>query len=260
MTDAADFYTGFVADAYAALKAETFDADRYAAFVREHGGPALEVGCGDGHPLLDLVQAGLEVDGVDSSPDMIERATRAARARGLQPVLRVSRMEDMDLGRRYRSIYLAGPTFELLPDDASAARALASFRRHLHPEGQVMVPLWIPQPTPGSTFGRARRTTDPSGVELSFVALSEDLDDDTRTRRTQVRYERTAPGAPTETIEREWVIHWQTPSTIATLAEAAGLRLLHLDPAGTGRDTTLRPGAEFTAYLGHADRVPARRA
>ena len=116
------------------------------------------------------------------------------------------------------------------------------------------------QPTPESAFGRTRRTTDPSGAELSFVALSEDLDEDTRTRRTQVRYERRAPGAPTETIEREWVIHWQTPSTIATLAEAAGLCLLHLDPAGIGRDTALRPGAEFTAYLGHADRVPARRA
>lgn len=253
MTDAADFYTGFVVDAYAALKSETFDADRYAAFVREHGEPALEVGCGDGHPLLDLVQAGLEVDGVDSSPDMIERASQAAQARGLESTLRVFRMQDMDLGRRYRAIYLAGPTFELLPDDTEAAHALASFRRHLHPEGQVMVPLWIPQPTPESAFGRTRRTTDPSGVELSFVALSEDLDEDTRTRRTQVRYERRAQGAPTETIEREWVIHWQTPSTIATLAEAAGLRLLHLDPAGIGRDTTLRPGAEFTAYLDHAD-------
>ncbi|WP_192796685.1 class I SAM-dependent methyltransferase [Serinicoccus kebangsaanensis] len=82
MTDAADFYTGLVADAYALLKGEIFD-------------------------------------GVDSSPDMIERARRAARSQGASVGLHVGRMEALDLGRSYASIYLDGPTFEPLPDDAT---------------------------------------------------------------------------------------------------------------------------------------------
>ena len=48
MTDPADFYTGLVAEAYSALKAQTFDPTVYAAFVRAHGQPGLEVGCGAG--------------------------------------------------------------------------------------------------------------------------------------------------------------------------------------------------------------------
>ena len=31
------------------------------------GEPALEIGCGDGDPLLDLVAAGLDVEGLDAA-------------------------------------------------------------------------------------------------------------------------------------------------------------------------------------------------
>lgn len=245
MSDAADFYTGFVADAYAKLKGETFDAARYAAFVRDHGEPGLEVGCGDGHPILDLVASGLDVDGVDSSPDMIERARRAAQERGLEVRLHVARMEDMDLGRRYRSIYLAGPTFELLPDDETAGRALRAFRSHLAPGGTIMVPLWIPHATPPSALGTPREAPDDLGGVLRYTALSEELDVSTRIRRTRVLYERVSSDGSTESIERDWLIHWQTPETMRSLASAAGLSVHELEPARVD----VQPGAEFTVYL-----------
>ena len=249
MTDAADFYTGLVAEAYALLKGETFDPARYAAFVRESGEPALEVGCGDGHPLFDLVADGLDVDGVDSSRDMIDRARRVAQAAGLPVELHVARMEEMDLGRRYRSIYLAGPTFELLPDDTACLAALAAFRRHLARGGRVMIPLWIPEATAPAAFGTCREATDDAGARLSFTPLSEELDHAQRTRRTQVRYGRTMPDGSSETVDREWVIHWQTPTTLRGLAHEAGLEVVAVDPDQGGDDGELPSGAEFTAYL-----------
>lgn len=245
MSDAADFYTGFVADAYAVLRGHTFDAERYARFVRENGEPGLEVGCGDGHPLLDLVASGLDVDGVDSSPDMIQRAEAARDARGLRSTLTVARMEHMDLGRRYRSIYLAGPTFELLPDDAAAAAALAAFSRHLTPGGTVLIPLWIPGPTDPAELGRARIHRAEDGTELRYQALTEATDPRTRTRRTAVRYERARPGSPLQVIEREWVIHWHTPTSLAELAASAGLRVARWEDA----PAQPQPGDEFAAYL-----------
>lgn len=245
MTDAADFYTGFVADAYAALKGETFEAERYARFVREHGEPGLEVGCGDGHPLLELVASGLDVDGVDSSPDMIARAAAARDARGLHANLTVARMEEMDLGRRYRSIYLAGPTFELLPDDTAAAAALAAFARHLLPGGTVLIPLWIPAQTDPDALGRVRAHRAEDGTDMNYRALCETTDPAARTRRTAVRYERVRPGAPVEVIERDWVIHWQTPASLETLAASAGLRITRWEDA----PAQPQPGDEFAAHL-----------
>lgn len=60
--DAADFYTGIVAELY---------GPPYAAFIRQAGMPALEPGCGDGDPLLELCRRGLDVDGVESSTDLL---------------------------------------------------------------------------------------------------------------------------------------------------------------------------------------------
>ena len=81
--DPADFYTGIVAEMYAPLKAVSQEAGPYAAFIRETGVPALELGCGDGDPLLALRHLGLDVEGVDSSADMLARCRQRAREQGV---------------------------------------------------------------------------------------------------------------------------------------------------------------------------------
>ncbi len=227
--DAAEFYTGIVVDAYARLKSSSFDPAPYAAFVTATGEPALELGCGDGEPMLSLLQAGLDVEGVDSSADMLDRCRTNAAALGLDVTLHHQRMEDLSLPRRYRSIYLAGPTFTLLPDDKTAAQALQAIRNHLTPDGQAMIPLWIPEPTPASDLGVQRKATDDEGATLIYTPLSETYDQSLRTRTTTVRYERRTPDGTVESADRDWIIHWQTQSSAQSLCEQAGLAITHLN-------------------------------
>ncbi|MGH3098675.1 MAG: hypothetical protein ACRDMV_22030, partial [Streptosporangiales bacterium] len=52
--DAADFYSGLVADLYGPLKSAHEQREPYERFIAESGEPALELGCGDGEPMLDL--------------------------------------------------------------------------------------------------------------------------------------------------------------------------------------------------------------
>lgn len=220
--DAADFYTGIVADAYAELRSNTYDAELYAAFVRDVGEPALEIGCGDGDPILALRQQGFDVEGVDSSQDMLERCQHRAAAAGTRVVTHHQRMEELDLSRRFRAIYLAGPTFNLLPDDRTARRALEAIRAHLLPDGAALIPLWIPPPTPPEELGAVRSARTSDGAIARFVALSEEYDKLSRVRRTHTRYELEQAGG-TEVVEREWVIHWHTEQSFGQLAAAAGL-------------------------------------
>ena len=216
------FYTGIVARAYGPLRSSPPDPRIYARFVKATGEPALELGCGDGDPLLDLVAAGLDVEGLDSSPDMVTRCRTAAAARGLEVVVHQQPMQAMDLGRRYRSIYLAGPTFNLLPDDEVAQLALHRIAAHLTPDGAALVPLFVPTATPPSHLGRAKSHTDADGTTYRVTALSEDRDEGSRLHITTLRYEMEADGHTT-VDDRPWLVHWYTQAGFADLAEAAGL-------------------------------------
>jgi SAM-dependent methyltransferase len=236
--DPADFYTGIVAELYGPLKSNSADPEPYAAFVQQVGGPALELGCGDGDPLLELLRRGLEVEGVDSSADMLERLRRRAAEHGIPVRVFHQRMEALDLPRRYRAIFLAGPTFTLLPDDATALAALRRIRVHLTDDGTALVPLFTPAPTPAEQIGRVRTATAPDGAELRVSVVAEQRDEQARTQTTLLRYER-HHGSESSVVERPWVLHWYPRDAFGELATAAGLAVTtvtdqHGKPAPAG--------------------------
>src|SRR4051812_38545598 len=176
-SEPADFYTGLVSDLYRPLRSSDPDPEVWARLCEAIGPPALELGCGDGDPLLDLRARGLDVEGLDSSPDMIERCRAAAAARGIDVVLHRQPMQTMALNRKYRAIFLAGPSFNLLPDDDTTRAALARIREHLAPDGTALIPLFIPPAVPASELGRARETVAADGTVLRFTALAEHRDE-----------------------------------------------------------------------------------
>ncbi|MFY0405420.1 class I SAM-dependent methyltransferase [Solicola sp. PLA-1-18] len=245
----ANFYSGIVVDAYAKLKSSTFEPGPYAEFVRAHGEPALEIGCGDGEPLLDLSALGLDVDGVDSSADMVERCRSNAAARGLPTQVFHQRAENLNLERTYASIYFAGPTFNLLPDDDTAAAALGAIERHLAGGGAALIPLWVPPPTSPEDLGSTRVALDDSGARLSYTPLRETYDRTGRTRTTSARYERTT-NTGVEVADRDWIIHWHTPTSFADLCAAAGLRIVEMVDDDTYTDAH-EDSTSFTATLQH---------
>ncbi len=232
MGDGADFYTGLVARLYGPLRSVAPDPEPYAAFVGACGEPALELGCGDGDPILELRERNLDVEGLDSSADMLEGCRRRAEQRGLDVVLHHQAMETMDLGRTYRSIYLAGPTFNLLEDDAAATAALHRIRAHLTPGGSALVPLFIPERPPPDEEGRPRTHEADDGTMLQFTVLAVERDDSTCDQVSHVRYELVSE-SENLVEERQWRLHWWTQTAFAALAQESGLEVAAvLNPNG----------------------------
>jgi cyclopropane fatty-acyl-phospholipid synthase-like methyltransferase len=194
----------------------------------------LELGCGDGDPLLDLRARGLDVEGLDSSADMLDRCRTRATERGLDVVLHHSPIETMSLPGRYRSIYLAGPTFNLLTDDDVAGQALERIAAHLDDGGSALVPLFIPGSVRPEDIGQPREHHAPGGRLMRCTAMAIERDEFERRQTTLLRYELSADShASTTTLEREWILHWHTQDSFRGLAMAAGLHITAvLDPHG----------------------------
>ncbi len=89
------------------------------------------MGCGTGRLLLDYLAAGLDIDGVDNSPEMLALCRQKAARLGLRPRLYQQAMECLDLPRRYGTIIIPSSSFQLLTDPEQARAAMGRFFDHL---------------------------------------------------------------------------------------------------------------------------------
>src|SRR5579864_6487150 len=100
-------YRGLIAQAWDLLRGDTShweDRPFYRDIIHASGQPALDIGCGTGRLLLDYLADGIDIDGVDCSPEMLEIFRQKAQKRGLHPTLFQQSMEALDLPRSYRTI------------------------------------------------------------------------------------------------------------------------------------------------------------
>jgi SAM-dependent methyltransferase len=139
-------YTGLMAEAWDALRGDTSDWEDRAFFlglIRERGEPVLDVGCGTGRLLLDYLAAGIDVDGIEISPEMLDILRAKAEARGLDVSGRIHEgaMQRFDLARRYRTVIVPSSSFQLLVDQADAIDAMRRFVAHLEPGGTLAMPF-----------------------------------------------------------------------------------------------------------------------
>jgi SAM-dependent methyltransferase len=156
VTDAYE-YRGLVAEAWDLLRGDTSawpDRAFYRAIIARRAGPVLDVGCGTGRLLLDYLSDGIDVDGVDNSPEMLALCRHKARADGLDVRGRLfeQEMHQLALPRRYATILVPSSSFQLLTDEAVAQQALVRFYEHLLPGGvlvmSIMSKLWRGKRTP----------------------------------------------------------------------------------------------------------------
>ncbi len=235
------FYTGLVARAYAPLRGDPAPAEPYERFVRRWGEPALEIGCGHGEPILDLVAAGIDVTGIDSSADMLRLAEEEAKRRGLTVTLLCQRMEELNVDRSFSSIYFAGPTFQLVIDRDAALATLRRISLHLTADGRALIPLFVPQPITPEDLGVWREHVTDAGEILAFHVSAQSYRPDDRRVDSTLRYRRGPADQPTEVVERLWSLCWYNDGEFERLASEGGLDVDRvLDHGAAGQSFVLR--------------------
>lgn len=134
-------YYGLLASTWDLWRDDTANwGDRhfYLKIAQQYGQPVLDIGCGTGRLVLDYSALGIDTDGIDNSPEMLEIARAKAEKMGISPGLYQATMQTLDLPRKYRTIIAPSSALQLLTDPTELKAAMRRIIDHLEPGGALI--------------------------------------------------------------------------------------------------------------------------
>jgi ubiquinone/menaquinone biosynthesis C-methylase UbiE len=204
-------YRGLIALSWDLLRGDTSDwSDRsfYRKIILNGGEPALDVGCGTGRLLLDYLSEGLDVDGVEVSPEMLKLCMEKAKALGLNPTIYQQGVESLDVPRKYRTIFIPSSTFQLLTDLTDAEMALKKCYQHLQFGGRLVMSIMDVSQDTGKDWQLVAEKERPQDGLIVRRWLKSTYDHEAQLEHTQDRYELIKNG---DIIETEY--YTRSPAT-----------------------------------------------
>lgn len=232
-----------IAEVYATDMGQSMPFDDVGWYRREcllRGGRALELGCGTGRILLELLAAGVDAIGVDRSLPMLRRLRRDAAARGIDARVAQMDLRQLALAGDFRTILAPYSLITYITEPAAAAAVLAHLRELLCRDGRIVVDAFVPQPV--ATFAEFRldyRRAHGAETLERHKRITANADG---TNRIERRYRLFGvDGELREEFHTDETIRPYTAAALTALAGSAGLRVENLifdygatsDPAGS---------------------------
>jgi SAM-dependent methyltransferase len=251
------WHHGLVARWWAEFNAATLEElAYYRGAIERFGQPALDLGCGTGRILLPLLEAGLDVDGIDVSADMLAHCRHQAAARGLRPTLSAQPMHQLEPPRRYRTVYICD-SFGIGGSRTDDVQALRRIHAALEPGGALVFSMdlpyanardwsyWLPQERrklPRSWPEAGDRRTTPDGDELELMSRLVDLDPRDQRITMSIRARQWRHDDLVAEEEHSLAINLYFEQELRLMLEAAGFVRVAVEGRYTGRkaepDTT----------------------
>ena len=230
-------YKGLIAESWDLLRGDTSNWDDrffYKELVRQSGEPVLDVGCGTGRLVLDFMSDGVNIDGVDNSPEMLDLLRGKAEKMGLQPNVYLQTMETLALPGKYRTIIVPSSSFQLIISPDDAREALRRFYGHLLPGGTLAMPfmvLWSESGGHGTRWDwhKSGEAVRPDGLTVRRWSRSR-FDPLKQLEHTEDRYELLRDGDVifTEDHVRSPGVRWYTQEEALALYREAGFEEIRM--------------------------------
>jgi SAM-dependent methyltransferase len=191
-------------------------------------GPILEVACGNGHVLIPLREAGVDIDGLDYDAALLADAGRKLAERGLAAMLVQADMRTFTLPRRYALILIPFNTFLHNLTAADQLATLRCCRDHLADGGALMFDVFVPDPGRLLQHDGAPRLQmehpHPDGRGTVQVFNATTCDAVEQVMSIQRRVEVLRDGEPAETHDMAFQLRWLWAREAELLLRAAGFR------------------------------------
>lgn len=219
---------------YGRLSSEVYDMDKpighsfgdvefYKERLKSCTGPILEPATGTGRILIPLLEEGLEVEGFDSSKDMLRICHDNCKKRDLKPKIFEAKMESFSQDKKYDAIIIPAGTFLLLHKRADSIKALQNFYNHLANGGRLIVDISLQTDiSMGIVFTRS--WTCANGDIITLESKIVEVDYVNQYTISHGRYERWREGVLVQTELEYFPLRWYGVEEFKLILESIGFK------------------------------------
>ncbi|MFF2889319.1 class I SAM-dependent methyltransferase [Paenibacillus sp. NPDC057967] len=199
------------------------ELDYYRDRLKPCKGRILEAMVGSGRVIIPLLEAGLLVDGVDYSPEMLASCRQRLEERGLIANLYEADLQELSLPQRYEAIIIPAGSFLLIEKREESINVLKRLYEHLEPGGRLILDLFLPDANfevgkvgPTSTF----RLPNGDSITLEEKLVEADLLHQYKV--SHLRYEKWRDGALIQTELQRFGLRWYGIEEFKLVLESIG--------------------------------------
>lgn len=195
----------------------------YLGHAEAADGPILEPMCGTGRYLIPLLERGLDIDGVDPSPDMLRACREKCATMGLTPTLYKQFLQAMQLPRQYALVFIPAASFGLITGDDEVRASLGNIYAAMRPGAKLVLEIETPVNKP-ETFGRwsGHYYERPDGAKIVQSGFHQSYDDAKHILVSLGKYELIKDGRLLETEWESFNLRFWEPDVFAGVLAEAG--------------------------------------
>jgi SAM-dependent methyltransferase len=137
-------------------------------------GPILEPMCGTGRFIIPMLQAGLDIEGFDASPHMLDALKKNCETLGIKnPPAWQEFAQDFKSDKRYQLIFVPFGSWGLITNIEDSKKSIANLYEHLKQGGKLILEIETTTsvPTQCGVWRRSVNTRDDgSKIALNHIA------------------------------------------------------------------------------------------
>ena len=214
-----------IADVYATDMGQSMpfdDVGWYRSLCLREAGRVLELGCGTGRILIELLRAGIDALGADRSLPMLSRLRRDAKKYLVSPNLVQMDIAAPALSGPFRTVLMPYSLITYLRDRAAAQRALHAVSSLLEPGGCLVLDAFVPRPVESfADFRCDYRRVHENGFLERHKRITANADGTNRIERRYTLFD--ADGATASAFSTDETIRPYTAADLTGFAQTAGL-------------------------------------
>jgi SAM-dependent methyltransferase len=195
--------------------------DFYLERLRSCSGRILEPAVGTGRMIIPLLEAELDVEGLDNSPEMLAVCRARCAERGHEPALYEGDMVSLSLPERYEAIIIPAGSFLLIERREESLGALKRFREHLVPGGRLILDLELQTDFSVGTVSTGSVET-PQGETITMESKVVEVNFLEQYSVSHLRYEKWREGELLQTEMQRFPLRWYGLEEFELVLESLG--------------------------------------